>query len=482
MGSGTGDRSTMILTHKHPARRNPLRSGRKNVHERWSSPGIFVLAASGAAIGFNNFWQFPQLAAQYGGGAFLIVYLLCVLLIGFPLLMAELALGRSGRASPIGTFQFMTRRARANSLWKLVGWMGVISVFLILSYLSVIAGWVIAYMLRAAFGVFAGLTADGMNAQFAQMVKDPEKQLFWHTLFMTMTMLVVGRGVRHGLEAVVRYAVPLLLGTLLALTVYMATTDVFAHAASVFFLPDFSKLTGMGVLAAMGHAFFSLGLGAGAMLMYGAYLGADTRIPRLSFYVVGVDTLTSLAVSLVIFSILFAGNVELSSGPSLVFQSLPLAFDHIPHGRILIVVFFALLVIAALTSAISLAEPVMVWLSEQFGMSLRRSAILCGLSAWSLGVVTILSFHDWAFSFKLFGVVKKLGFFDVMQVLTAHVLLPVSGILIALFAGWALKPEVLREALHIRPAWFHFAWLWLMRLVIPVSLLIVLFSLPELFA
>jgi len=288
--------------------------------------------------------------------------------------------------------------------------------------------------------------------------------------------------VRHGLEAVVRYVVPLLLGLLLGLTIYVATTDAFAHAANLFFAPDFSKLTGMGVLAAMSHAFFSLGLGAGAMLMYGAYLNVEARIPRLSFYVVGIDTITSLAITLVILSLLYAGNVELSSGPSLVFQSLPLAFDHIPYGRLLIVVFFVLLVMAALTSAIALAEPVMVWLSEQFGMSLRRSALLCGLGAWSLGVVTILSFHDWAFSFKVFGVVKKLGFFDVMQVLTAHVLLPVSGILIALFAGWALKPDMLREVLHVRPAWLYSVWLWLIRVVIPGLLLLVLFKLPELFA
>lgn len=472
----------MIATHKHPARRNPLRTGRTSVHERWSSPGIFVLAAGGAAIGFNNFWQFPFLSAEYGGGAFLLVYLLSVLLIGLPLLMAELALGRSGRASPIGVFRFLTRRARANPLWRVVGWMGVLSVFLILSYLSVIAGWVIAYLLRAAFGVYAGLTADGMNAQFAQLVKDPERQLFWHTLFMTLTMLVIGRGVRHGLETLARFAVPLLLGLLLVLTVYFATTEAFAQAVTVLFVPDFGKLTGIGVLAAVSHAFFSLGLGAGAMLMYGAYLGANANIPRLSLYVVGVDTLASLAVSLLVFSILFAGNVELASGPSLVFQALPLAFDHIPYGRVLIVVFFAMLLIAALTSAVALAEPVMVWLSERFGMSLKRSAILCGIGAWSLGVVTILSFHGWAFSFELFGVVKRLGFFDVMQVLTAHVLLPLSGILIALYVGWALRPDMLREALPLRANWLYRPWLWLLRLVVPVLMLIVLLNLPELFA
>ncbi|MHB8624171.1 MAG: sodium-dependent transporter [Sulfuricaulis sp.] len=472
----------MIATHKHPARRDPLRSGRKTVHERWSSPGMFVLAAGGAVIGFNNFWQFPQLAAQYGGGAFVIVYLLCVFIIGWPLLMAEYALGRSGRASPVATFRFLAQRVHASSLWKVVGGMGVLSVFLILSYLSVIAGWVIAYTLRAGYGVFSGLTADGMNAQFAQLVQDPEKQLFWHTLFITMTMIVAGRGVRHGLEALVRYAVPLLLVLILALTIYAATTDGFVNAVILLFMPDFSKLSGTGVLAAMGQAFFSLGLGAGAMLMYGAYLGVDARIPRLSFYVAGVDTLTSLAISLAIFSILSSANVDLSSGPSLVFQALPLALDHAPFGRVLMTLFLVLLVLVAWVSSISLAEPVMVWLSERFGMNLLRSAILCGVGAWTLGVVTILSFSTWAFSFRFFGIVKNLGVFDVMQVVTAQLLLPVSGILMALFVGWVLKPEMTREALHMRSTWLHTVWLWLMRIVVPVLLLIVLFNLPKLFA
>ncbi|MGE5240920.1 MAG: sodium-dependent transporter, partial [Bacteroidota bacterium] len=284
----------MIPTHKHPARRDPLRSGRKTVYERWSSPRMFVLAAGGAAIGFNNFWQFPQLAAQYGGGAFVLVYLLCVLFLGVPMLMAEFAMGRAGKASPVATFRLLAGRVRADSLWQLVGGMGVLAVFLILSYLSVITGWVIAFALRAGLGVFTGLTADGMNAQFAQLVKDPEKQLFWHTLFISMTMVVAGRGVRYGLEAIARFAVPLLFILLLGLTAYAATSDAFAHAASVLFMPDFDRLSTDGLLAALSQAFFSLGLGAGAMLMYGAYLHADARVTRLSFYVAGIDTLTSL--------------------------------------------------------------------------------------------------------------------------------------------------------------------------------------------
>jgi NSS family neurotransmitter:Na+ symporter len=470
----------MIPTHKHPARRDPLRSGRKTVYERWSSPRMFVLAAGGAVIGFNNFWQFPQLAAQYGGGAFLLVYLLCVLLLGVPMLMAEFAMGRAGKASPIATFRFLAGRARADSLWQLVGGMGVLAVFLILSYLSVIAGWVIAFALRAGLGVFTGLTADGMNAQFAQLVKDPEKQLFWHTLFIAMTMVIAGRGVRHGLEAVARFAVPLLFVLLLGLTVYAATTDAFAHAASVLFMPDFDKLTADGLLAALSQAFFSLGLGAGAMLMYGAYLGADARITRLSFWVAGIDTLTSLVAALAVFTLLFAGGIDIASGPSLVFQAIPLAFDHLPFGRAVMTLFYVLLIVVAWTSAVALAEPVMVWLSERFGMSLRRSTVLCGLGAWALGVVNILSFNAWAYSFTFFGVVKKFGFFDALQVATAQALLPLCGLLTALFAGWVLKRDMMREALRLRPSGLYLLWLWLMRWTIPVLLLIVLFNLPRL--
>ncbi|MGE5241791.1 MAG: sodium-dependent transporter, partial [Bacteroidota bacterium] len=226
--------------------------------------------------------------------------------------------------------------------------------------------------------------------------------------------------------------------------------------------------------------FFSLGLGAGAMLMYGAYLHADARVTRLSFYVAGIDTLTSLIAALVVFTLLFAGGIDLASGPSLVFQAIPLAFDHLPFGRGVMTVFYVLLIIVAWTSSVALAEPVMVWLSERFGMSLRRSTILCGLGAWTLGVVSILSFNAWAYSFTFFGVVKKFGFFDVLQVVTAQALLPLCGLLTALFAGWVLKRDMMREALRLRPSGLFMLWRWLMRWTIPILLLIVLFNLPQL--
>jgi NSS family neurotransmitter:Na+ symporter len=443
---------------------------------------MFVLAGSGAAIGFNNIWQFPHLAASHGGGAFIIVYLFCIVLIGLPLLIAELMLGRIGRASPAGSLRRLSEQMRADPNWALLGGLSILAGLLILSYLSVIAGWTVAYALRSAFGTFAGLTADGVDSLFSQLVQDPEKQLFWHTLFLTVTMLISARGVRAGLETVFRYALPLLFLSLLLLFFYAATTDAFGRALGHLFTPDFTRLTAHGLLAASGHAFFSLGLGVGVMFMYGAYVENDTSLPRMSLLIAGIDTLVGLVAGVVIFSVLFAGGVEPASGPGLVFQALPLAFDHIPFGRFFATVFFAVLAIVGWLSALALAEPVVVWLGERFGLSRARAALLCGLAAWLAGLVTIFSFNFWAFSFKFLGVVRNLGMFDVLQILTAQVLLPLVGILIALFAGWVMRTDITRAALALRSPCAYDAWLWLTRLAVPLVLLLVAFSLAQLFA
>lgn len=452
------------------------------VPERWSSDRDFILAATGAVIGFSNFWQFPHIVAQHGGGAFLVVYLACVALIGLPLLLAEILLGRSGRASPVGTFRHLAGHARRSPRWALVGGMGVLSGFLIFSYLSVIAGWTIAYSFRAAFNAFSGLTADGVAGLFAALVKDPEKQLFWHTCFIVATMLTAARGLRAGLEAATRVVMPLILLLLLALLAYAATLGSFPHALAHLLAPDFTRLGATGVLTAMAHAFFTLGLGAGVMLMYGAYTDAQTPLPRAALWIVGLDTAAGLVAGVVIFAVLFGGGVEPVAGTALVFRALPLALDHLPFGGLAGTLFFALLALVAWLSALAFVEPALVWLGERFALPRRRAALLLGAAAWLLGVAVILSFNLWAFSFKFFGVVKKLGGFDVLQIVTAHALLPLAGILIALFAGWAFRPSVAREALGLRSPCTFEVWLWLVRLVVPALLAVVWFNLPELFA
>ena len=393
-----------------------------------------------------------------------------------PLLVAELMLGRLGRASPVGTLRHLAGLVRSDPNWALVGAMGVIAGFLIFTYLSVIAGWTFAYTLRALVGAFAGLTADGIGSQFAQLVKDPEKQLFWYTLFVGATLLAAARGLRAGVEIAVRLVVPLVLILLGALLVYAATTGGIGRALAQLFVPDFTRLGSAGILNAMTHALFTLGLGTGVMLMYGAYATAHTELARVSLRVVALDTFTGVAAAVIIFSVLYAGGVEPVAGAALVFQALPLAFDHIPLGGVAGAAFFLLLTLVAWVSALAFVEAPLVWLGERYGLSRRRGAGGCGIAGWLLGAVVMLSFNAWAFSFKFFGIVKKLGMFDVLQILTAHLLLPLGGILLALFAGWVVRPATSREALGLRSPCSFDAWLWSVRVVIPILLVIVMLS------
>lgn len=467
---------------REPTPRSPVAGLSHPVAERWSDPFVFVLAATGATIGFSNFWQFPYLVSQHGGGAFILVYLLLAFAVGVPLLMSEVLLGRIGRGSPVAVFRDLGRPTPAGVRWVVVGGIGVLGGFLILTYLSVIAAWALGYFVRSVLGVFDGLTADGVASIFAGMVRDPEKQLFWHSGFVAATMLVAVRGVRRGLEPAVKLLVPLLFVLLLVLLAYSVALGGFDDAAAFLFAPDFTKLSPMVWLTALAHLFFSLGLGMGLMLMYGAYLKSEASVARVALTVVGLDTFTAIAGALIVFSVLFAGSVEPAAGPGLVFQAIPLAFDHLPLGRWFASIFFGLLVIVALLTAIGLVEPALVWLHERFGLERRRAVVACGLIAWAFGIVVILSFNYWQFSFRFLGVEKKLGAFDLLQIVTAYGMLPLTGLLIAVFAGWMLGKERARTELGLRSPCVFDMWLWLARLVIPALLLVLFYILPKLYA
>jgi NSS family neurotransmitter:Na+ symporter len=460
----------------------PTKPAARGSHRHWSSVRTLTLAACGAAIGFNNFWQFPVVTVRYGGGAFLIVYLLCIAVIGLPLLAAELLLGQRGQASPVGTFERLAEECRASRAWSLVGWASVVSGFLIFCYLSVVAGWTLAYLLRAILGIFAGQTADGINSLFNALVSDPEKQLFWHTFFVLTTLIVAARGVRSGIEPMVRIAVPVMIGLLGILLLYSATTDAFVHAIEQMLMPDFTRLGVDGLLTALGHAFFSLGLGVGVMVMYGAYAQSEMKIVPVALWVAAADTVIGIVATVIVLSVLFSGSVDVVSGPALLFQALPLAFDHVPFGQGFASLFFALLAVVAWLAAIALIEPALAWLTERFAITRIRAVFIVGGAAWAVGLVMMLSLNYWSFSFHFLGEVKKLGLFDVAQILTAQVLLPLCGVSVAVFAGWRLKPEVTRAALNMRSPCAYDAWLWLVRVAIPLLLLILFFHITELFA
>ena len=438
---------------------------------------MFILALAGSAVGFRTFWYFPGIVAENGGGAFITIYLLLAFLFGAPLLIAQVMLGRRTHASPVKAFIDLAPPTRSGRQWMLVGALAVFAGFVTFSYLSVIAGWAMAYAVRALFGGLADLTADGLGSRFAAFVEDPEKQLFWHSLFVLAAGAIVARGVRRGLEPAVRWLAPVLYVALLVLAGYAVWIGGLRDAAHHLFTADFAKLTPSTWLIAAAQVFFGLGLGTGVALMYGAYLKAEASIPRATMTVVGLNVLTSIAAALVVFAVLFAGGVAPASGPALLFQVLPLALDHLPHGRWLLTLLFGLLVAAALLAGIALLEPVVVWLEERFAVRRLRAVAATAVGAWVLGFATVFSFNHAAFSFTLFGVEKRLGAFDALQSLSATLMLPLAALLMAVFAGWMLKPDDARADLAMQSPCAFDAWLWLLRLLAPPLLLVLLFSL-----
>ncbi|NOZ11508.1 MAG: sodium-dependent transporter [Gammaproteobacteria bacterium] len=456
-----------------------VKINKKYIHGQWSSRWAFILAATGSAVGLGNIWKFPYITGENGGGAFVLVYLFCIAAIGVPIMMAEVMLGRAARQSPINALTTLAKQAGASKLWRLLGWMGVTAGFLILSYYSVIAGWTLAYVFRSASGAFSLVTADGVRSMFTGLVSDPERLLAWHTIFMVMTVVIIARGVRGGLEQAVRVLMPALFVLLLVLVGYAMNTDYFMAGVRFMFTPDFSALSAAGVLTALGHAFFTLSLGMGAIMIYGSYLPKDASIAVTSVTICLADTMVALLAGLAIFPIVFANGLEPGAGPSLIFQTLPLAFGQMPGGIFFGTLFFVLLLLAAWTSAISLLEPAVAWMVENHNVDRIMAASFLGLLTWLLGIVTIMSFSDWAFSFNFLGSdePKTSGMFDVLDILTANIMLPVGGMLIAIFAGRVMSEKMTKQELGIRAPGAYALWAFLIRYVSPVLVLIVLLGL-----
>lgn len=439
-----------------------------SIHGQWSSKVAFILAATGSAVGLGNIWRFPYIAGENGGGAFILVYLLCILMLGLPIMIAEIMLGRRGRQSPINTMLSLSRDEGRSKLWGGIGWLGVITGFLILSFYSVIAGWTLGYLFRAGGGGFTGLDEGGAGDMFTALISDPERLLAWHTIFMMMTVLVVARGVQSGLEKAVKLLMPGLLLVLLILVFYAAIEGNFMQGFAFMFSFDFANLTANSFLLAMGQAFFTLSLGMGAIMAYGSYLSAKASIGKTAAVVVSADTAVALLAGLAIFPIVFASALEPAQGPGLIFITLPLAFAQMPAGAVFATLFFTLLVLAAWTSAISIMEPATAWLSENKGMARPKAAALVGGIAWLLGVGSILSFNIWA-HYTLFG----MTFFDSLDYLTSNILLPLGGLLIALFVGYKMKLASVQEELAMKTRWLFYVWYYLIRFVAPIGIALI---------
>jgi len=444
---------------------------RTSLHGHWSSRFAFVLAVTGSAVGLGNIWKFPYVAGQNGGGAFVLVYLGCVALIGLPIMMSEILLGRRGRRNPVETMRILGDEEANQPAWALVGFTGMIAGFIILSFYSTIAGWTMAYTVKAATGTFVGQDAAMLGAEFGAFIANPIATGFWHTLFMAVTIVLVGLGVEEGIERAVRFMVPALVVLLLILLAYAVTTGQFAAGAAFLFEPDFSKITGTVVLAAMGQAFFTLSVGMGAVMAYGAYLPQDASIPGTALAVAAADTSIALLSGLVIFPIVFANGLDPAEGPGLIFQTLPLAFGQMPAGSFFGVLFFICLGFAALTSAISLMEPAVAWMVESFGLTRPTAALRVGGIIWALGLLTVLSFNYLA-DFK-FG---RGTIFDNLDFLSVNVLLPVGGLFLTVFAGWVMCQNSTADELDPSVGPMYRIWRLLTRYVAPVAVVLVLLN------
>lgn len=449
----------------------------KATHNRWSGRVAFILAATGSAVGLGNIWKFPYITGENGGGAFVLIYLACIALIGVPIMMAEILLGRKARMSPVFGFAALAREENASKAWVLLGWMGVLAGALILSYYSVIAGWAIAYIFSSLSGSFDGASANQVADIFSNLIASPWQLMAWHTLFMVMTTVVVARGVQNGIEKAVRILMPGLLVILTILVIYAFVEGEFNKGLEFLFYPNFSEIRKESILEAMGHAFFTLSLGMGAIMIYGSYLPRNVSIAKTALAVAFFDTLVALMAGMAIFPIVFANGLEASSGPGLIFQSLPIAFGGMPYGILFATLFFVLLTFAAWSSSVSLIEPLIAYLVDKKEMKRASAAVISGIIIWLVGIGTVLSFNEWSdikFSFSVlnFHFYENATFFDVLDYLTSNLMLPLGGLLIAIFVGWSMKRKSSESELSIPPLVYE-VWIITIKYVTPVAVAIV---------
>ncbi|MBV1919919.1 MAG: sodium-dependent transporter [Pseudomonadales bacterium] len=441
----------------------------KSIHGVWQNRWTFILAATGSAVGLGNIWKFPYMAGENGGGAFVLIYLVFVAVIGIPVMLAEVMLGRRGRQSPVNTMKTLAKSSDASKFWGGIGWLGAVAGVLILSFYSVIAGWAMAYAGKIIGGGL--LDQADIPSQFGAFVSDPVETVLWHSLFMVMVLTVVAGGIHKGLEKAVQFLMPALFVMLILLLGYATTTGSFGEAASFLFKFNPDALTAGAVLSALGHAFFTLSLGMGAIMAYGAYMPQEHSLGKTVVIIGVLDTLVAVVAGLVIFSIVFANGLDTAAGPSLMFKTLPVAFSQMPGGIVLGGMFFILVSFAAWTSAISLAEPAVAWMVETAGFSRVKAALVIGIPVWLLGIACALSQNIWSD-------VTILGsdLLDFLDKLTTNIMLPLGGLLIAIFAGWIMRrSHVVKEVAMKNFALFNI-WIVMIRIVAPIGIGIVMYN------
>ena len=433
------------------------------------------------------------MTSENGGGAFVLIYIISIIVIALPIMIAEVFIGRHGKQNPVASLKYLSNESSSFAFtqidsdlkriktkkqkysnsddftnWQLVGWMGIIAGILILSFYSVIAGWTIAYIFKAFSGAFNLITLEQSQGIFNSFISDPTRLLAWHTIFMLLTCYIISQGVKGGLEKAVKILIPGLFIILIGLAIYSTTLSGFYDGLGYMFIPDLSKITSEVVLSAMGMAFFSLSIGMGSLMIYGSYLSNESSITEVTSIVAFADTFVAILAGIIIFPIVFTYNLDPSTaGPGLIFQTLPIAFGAMPGGEIIAILFFILLFFAAITSSISLIEPAISFMIEEKSISRSKASIKIGFLTWFLGIGTILSFN-YAADLQVLG----MNFFNLLDNFTSKIMLPLGGLLMAIFTGYIVKKKIISDELNISSKRFML-WRTLVRYVAPVAVTLI---------
>ncbi len=452
---------------------------------RWSSQTSLVIIAAGATLSLKDFLTFPVMAAENGGGAFIAMYAVFLFLLGLPLLMGEFMLGRMSRGNIVDALDQQAKEQGASVFWKLVGWMSLLAALLLLSSYSVISGWSLSYVFKTAFGVYEGATLDGANALFRAFQGDTEAMMLWHTLFIVLLVMISAQSRRCGLERVLRLLVPLMTLLLVVGVMYGGLSEGMAESIQYILYPDLSRVDAGMPLLALQRAFFTLLLGLGVMVIYGAYADEQVSIGYASFLVILIDLLFSIVTGLAINALVFSVDMEPVLDDELAFRVLPVVFGSMPMGHIFGALFYLFLALAAITTAVALMEALVSCFCARYGDNRLRAATQLGIIVWLIGLGSIFSYSLWPedgitlaiyFADEAHRLVNNAGFNDIIVFIASQLLQPLAALLLAIFIGWKLPRVVTHDALALRSRKLFELWNFAIRYIVPALLLIVFFS------
>jgi NSS family neurotransmitter:Na+ symporter len=456
--------------------------------EGWSSRTAFILAAVGAAVGLGNVWRFPTLAGENGGGAFVLFYIGCVFLLGLPLVISEIFVGKVGQDGAVGSIRKVAQKSNVSTLWSGFGAVGVLASFLILSFYSVVAGWVLYYVgvMGADFvgaimsgdplrGALVGESQEAIQGRMGGLFANPWLLLSMHLIFMGVTIAIVVRGIGSGIEKAATVLMPMFFALLIGITIYGAFVGNMGEALAFLFTPDWSKLTPQVMNTALGQALFSLSLGVAALITYGSYIKGPAGLGPTSVTIAFADTAVALIAGLMIFPIVFAVGLDPAAGPTLVFQTLPFAFQTMPAGALIGLLFFVLILVAAVTSSISLLEAPVAWGMSEMGWSRAKSTSILGGAAFLIGFACLLGYNVWS-DVRLLGfwsIFAETDILDTVDGFTGKVMLPIGALLTAIFVGWRADQNLVREVTKLSGFWLGL-WRFLIAWVCPIAVAVIL--------